>query len=209
MSWFGPKRLLPAIGTLALAILGSALWEAVRTPLSWASSILLNLVTFGIDSLRDSIYRDAAAQVPERAGTTILSMSLGMLSGVVTGLLGTRFLINRAFGFKDSTREISGDNALRRLNRSERIAKQGFWVLLPLLVTIVILGNREIYVVRASAYMNQLQQIASPFITDQQSKIIRSSFAQVQTRIDFVKLVDTLLLVIKNNGANAPKFSIF
>jgi hypothetical protein len=74
MSWIGPKRLLPAIGTLALAILGSALWEAVRTPLSWASSILLNLVTFGIDSLRDSIYRDAAAQVPERAGTTILSM---------------------------------------------------------------------------------------------------------------------------------------
>jgi hypothetical protein len=204
---FNPKRLLPILGTLLLGVLGSALWEAVRNPLTWVSSVLLSLVTLGLDSLRDSIYRDAAAQVPERAGTTILSMALGLISGVAIGSIRLRWAASRLFKDDDINTEINSQSVkLRQRSRSKSILP---WLLFTLLATVLILGNREIYVVRASAYINQLQQIASPFISNEHAKSLRSSFAQVQTRAEYVSLVESLLSVIKNNNAHAPIFSVF
>ena len=58
------KKLIPIVGTLGLAIAGSALWEALRKPIIFASFVMLKLVTLGIDSFRDSIMQMQRPKYP-------------------------------------------------------------------------------------------------------------------------------------------------
>ena len=72
-----------------------------------------------------------------------------------------------------------------------------------------IVSNRQMYVIRVSAYANQLQQIAAPFLEEKQILVYSSSFAQSQTRSDYVALVDDLRKVISSHKATDPGFAIF
>jgi hypothetical protein len=196
------RRFIPVLGALVLAILGSALWEALRKPIIFASFLMLRLITLGVDSFRDSIYADAAAQIPERAGSLILAL----LTGIATGVIYTTMFEYRKRSRSDDERiplrEISGSS------KKVSIAALRFCIITAML-SLFIISNRQIYVIRASAYANQLQRIAAPFLTDKQILVYSSSFAQAQTRSDYVELVEDLRRVISNNKAIDPGFTIF
>ncbi len=196
------RRFIPVLGALVLAILGSALWEALRKPIIFASFLMLRLITLGVDSFRDSIYADAAAQIPERAGSLILAL----LTGIATGVIYTTMFEYRKRSRSDDERlplrEISGSS------KKVSIAALKFCIITAML-SLFIISNRQIYVIRASAYANQLQHIAAPFLTDKQILVYSSSFAQAQTRSDYVELVEDLRRVISNNKAIDPGFTIF
>lgn len=196
------KRFIPVLGALVLAVLGSALWEALRNPIIFASFLMLRLLTLGVDSFRDSIYADAAAQIPERAGSLILVM----LTGITTGVICTTMFEYRKGSRNDDEylpiREISGSS------KKAGISMLRFFIIAALL-SLFIISNRQIYVIRASAYANQLQKIAAPFLTDKQILVYSSSLAQVQTRSGYVELVEDLRRVISGNKAIDPGFAIF
>lgn len=191
------------MGALVLAILGSALWEALRKPIIFASFLMLRLITLGVDSFRDSIYADAAAQIPERAGSLILIL----LTGIATGVIYTTM-----FAYRKRSRSDDERLPLREIGGSSKkvsIAALNFFCIITAILSLFIISNRQIYVIRASAYANQLQHIAAPFLTDKQILVYSSSFAQAQTRSDYVELVEGLRRVISNNKAIDPGFTIF
>ena len=196
------KKLIPIVGTLGLAIAGSALWEALRKPIIFASFVMLKLVTLGIDSFRDSIYADAAAQIPERASSLVLALA----TGIVTGVSGTIIIEYRK-------RTSSADEPLSPILSSRNSRKQGItmyqFYLIAVMLGLFIVSNRQMYVIRVSAYANQLQQIAAPFLEEKQILVYSSSFAQSQTRSDYVALVDDLRKVISSHKATDPGFAIF
>jgi hypothetical protein len=195
------KRLIPIVGALGLAIIGSALWEALRKPIIFASFVMLKLVTLGIDSFRDSIYADAAAQIPERASSLLLALTTGIVTGVsVTIIIEYRKRTSRA------NEQLSP--LLSSISRKQGIAMYQFY-LIAVLLGLFIVSNRQIYVIRVSAYANQLQQIAAPFLNEDQILVYSSSFAQSQTRSDYVALVDDLRKVISSHKATDPGFAIF
>jgi hypothetical protein len=197
------RRFFPILGTLGLAILGSALWEALRKPIILLSFVLLRIITLGIDSLRDSIYADAAAQVPERASTLILLLLIGIVAGVTTSIMHEYR--------KRPTRDNEWAPLREARGSSDRKTSIAIYSYLPivLMLSLFITANRQLYVIRASAYANQLQQIAAPFLTDKQVLQYSSAFAKVQKRSDYVELVAKLRTVISSNKASSPTFTIF
>ena len=163
---------------------------------------MLRLITLGVDSFRDSIYADAAAQIPERAGSLILAL----LTGIATGVIYTTMFEYRKRSRSDDERLPLRENSGSSKNESIAVLRI---CIITATLSLFIISNREIYVIRASAYANQLQKIAATFLTDKQILVYSSSFAQAQTRSDYVELVEDLREVISNNKAIDPGFTIF
>ena len=63
----GRKTVASILGAIVLGALGSALWDLVKPLLGWAANAVLSVSTLGLDSLRNSIYADAARLYPTDA----------------------------------------------------------------------------------------------------------------------------------------------
>ena len=77
------RKILAIAGALLIGALGSGLWELIKPLFGWFASVSLDIVTLGLESLRDGLYADAAAQESER----ISSLILVLLSGIMFGLI--------------------------------------------------------------------------------------------------------------------------
>ena len=70
------KKILWLVGTLLVGALGSGLWEAgIKPGMLWFGTLMLDLGTLGLSSLRDGMYTDAAKGTYERAGVMLLSIA--------------------------------------------------------------------------------------------------------------------------------------
>ncbi|MFN6340023.1 MAG: hypothetical protein ACK41W_15020 [Cyanobacteriota bacterium] len=193
-------------GALGIGILGSAMWEGIKPLLNWLSSLLLTVATLGISSYRDSIYKDAAVGIDERASGITLLIALSYLFA-----LPIARLINEA-EFASLAPDAEPDRQSERRGSSlKTIRVRKIIRIMNVLFAfiIVVIGNREIYVSRTSAYARQLQDIAAPFLDDQASKTIRSRFAQVRTKKEFIELVEVLKRTIRKKNAYFPERSLY
>ena len=136
----------------------------------------------------------------------VAGLILGLFTGIAKDVSFITMLKNRKLSNRDDERlpleqiGTSGKNASISVYR---------FCLIATMLSIFILTNRQLYVARASAYANQLQQIAAPFLTEKQILIYSSSFAQTQTRSDYVELVESPRKVISINKATDQGFAIF
>lgn len=190
------NKILWVLITLVLGALGSGLWElAFRPILSLLATGALDIVTLGLDSLRNSLYEEAARGQYERVSITVLSAVAGIMSGVTASVLVLPILMRRI-------------NADRKNDSS---ARRFTTVLILVFVTTIalLLCQRVIYINRATNHFEQLAQIASPYQSEAERLLIRSQFAQVTTREQYTKVVGLLSVVALSNKARIPGFTIY
>jgi uncharacterized membrane protein YeaQ/YmgE (transglycosylase-associated protein family) len=76
-------KVLAVIGTIILGAVGNAVWELVKPGLGWLSTTALNVVTLGIESLRDDLYVEIARGFREKVAESVLGLVLGLLSTAI------------------------------------------------------------------------------------------------------------------------------
>ena len=192
------KKLLWLLATLVLGALGSGLWElAFRPILAFCGTTALDIVTLGMESLRNGLYEDAAHGQYERVGIIMLSAGAGMMTGI-------------------STMTLLGPDIRRRLSvrlRGDATASHKFSSkLLFVFVTtlIILLFQRTTYINRAVNHFEQLAQIVAPYQREQDRLLVRSKFAQIVSRAQYVQLIGSLEELAHSQGVTSlPQFTIY
>ena len=195
------RKLLWLSGTLLIGALGSGLWEAALKPsLLWVGTLMLDLATLGLTSLRDEMYADGAKGTYERAGVMILSIGTGVMCGMLISLPFIRRLVRKE--------DRDGASASRVATFVTKPLV--FWTI-PIALSIVLFVQlfRVSYVVRAANHIEQLQRITAPFISEDQRFVYQSRFAQVTSRHEYLQLVVELREIAVKNGAKPPQFNVY
>jgi hypothetical protein len=210
---FMKSKFLTVIGALILGALGSGLWELIKPLFVWASTASLDVVTLGLDSLRDGLYADAASLEAERVSYSILSAITGIVTGVIVSALMFSKLKRRDKENMDLV--MVQDPVTRKATFHAKIAR------LQLIRTIAIslvalslsaqvfMAQRTIYISRAAAHFNRLCAIAEPHINQGELALIKSSFAQISTRAEYIDLTKRLSAIISANKAKVPEFLVY
>ena len=100
---------------------------------------------------------------------------------------------------------------LHRDREEERVTKRFFASLTVIFATTLALlfFQRAAYVNRATNHFEQLAQIVAPFQTEQERLLVRSQFAQVASRQEYVKVLDSLAKVGRENNTRLPEFTVY
>jgi hypothetical protein len=195
------KNLLWLAGTLLLGALGSGLWEAaVKPSMLWFGTLMLDVATLGLSSLRDGMYLDVAKGTYERAGVMLLAMATGILCGFLTAPIAVGRILRKR------------DEDGRPNSATARILSKN-WLLatFALAFTMIFFVSffRISYIVRASNYADQLARVTAPYVSERDRLMIQSELAQVETREDYVRLVYKLRKIASENDASVPDFAIY
>lgn len=190
------SKILWVVVTLVLGALGSGLWELAFKPvLSWLATLGLDIVTLGLDSLRNGLYEEAAKGQYERVGIALVSALAGTLAAITTIVL----LVPRRQRIRHATEAI--DQSRRRLFDA-----------LPLLfltTLALLLFQRICYINRAVNYFQQLATIAAPYLSEQERLLVHSKFSQVATREQYLVVISNLQSVGREHGAVVPEFTVY
>jgi hypothetical protein len=195
------KKLIWLAGTLILGALGSGLWEAVIRPsMLWFVTLMLNLGTLGLSSLRDGIYVDVAKGSYEEAGLALLAMATGLLCGVSTAPL--------VISLASRARDANG----RSTSVVVRVLRKN-WMLIaiPLIFGMIFCVNlfRVTYTAQAATYAEQLLQITDPYETERDRLLFRSELSQISSRDDYVRLVNKLKSIAASHNLKIPEFVVY
>jgi hypothetical protein len=190
------SKIVWVVVTLVLGALGSGLWElALRPALAFFGSAALDIVTLGLDSARNALYADAAHGQFERAAISMMAAGAGIVAGITTVVLFGRSLRSRL-----------------RQSAPQEAPKRSFVLTLLLVFTttmVLLLFYRVAYINRAANYVDQLSQIIAPYQTERERLLVRSQFAQVVTRDEYVKLVESLRATAASHALKVPEFTIY
>ena len=194
------KKLLWLAGTLLVGALGSGLWEAIIKPgMLWFGTLMLNLGTLGLSSLRDGMYADVAKGTYERAGVMLLSIATGSLCGFLTGPLIVGLLLRNR-----------GENGLPTSAVVRIIRKNWALTAVPLIFSMIFFVNlfRVSYIIRASSYADQLIRIVGPYVNDKERLELQSELSQISNRDKYIQLTDKLKRIAVENKASVPVFTV-
>lgn len=150
-------------GTVFLGALGSALWQLILSPLLTRSrNLALTIVTFGIATLRNRIYR---------------GISLGSMYALHQLLFGSVICILSVIAlFNPRLIELSRDIPLLRLVAT--------LIMFFVLVSFAGLFTQS-YVISVIAYFENAMTMLAAHIDEQRIRMYRSRFAAARTAKDF------------------------
>jgi hypothetical protein len=188
--------------TVVLGAVGSGVWEWLLKPaLTGTSDLVLSIATLGVQSFKDSLYKDIALGFREEPSLRLYSAVFAFLPSMLVGAISGAYFAH----------------VLHKRGVNEAILdKTTTWLVKPIFIGIVFLlvfsmvqATQVAYVNRAITHFNQLYAIAAPFVPDEQRLVFRSQFAQVASREDYVKVVDGLVQVCRGKNIAVPEFSIW
>lgn len=179
------KLIFSTIGAIVLGILSSGLWELVRPLLGPCWSGILTVATFGLDSLRDAIYADAAHVFESPLG---LGVAVQTLAGVIliTGVAIISYI---------------------RATLQQPVpffARLYYLILFFGAMTMFITASRSTYVNRLARHHSQLETMAAPYLSDLELKKLRSEYVQVNSRRLYLQHMEKMEKVINDNGGYPP-----
>jgi hypothetical protein len=241
MSSFFQKRYQKIIGAIAgtiiLGALGSGLWESALKPvLGSTRDVALNVISFGMISIKNSSYSQTAKDLHEETSLSVLFYVILAVVLLNVVLIASSFYQSRQT--RKSFQEFKTKLAKWKSGESDRyedlqkekeelIAKgerliqkypgrvltAGTWVtslLLVLTMSMVVSDFiRFSYVNSAISYYHQLDAITAPFIDQSERVSLRSKFAQIKSKQDYVTIIQRLQSIAKENGQAVPDFSIW
>lgn len=210
------EKIITIVGALIIGALGSGLWELIKPLLSLLGAASLNVVTLGLDSLRDGLYAEAANMQPERAALAILSALQGLLLSLPV-LLYMRFKsIKRKADIPElpvnaskedwAVYKVSVDEKIKVLERKSYISM----ALFILVVTINFLMFQRIsYISKVSAHFDKMVAMAAPYMEVKDVLFVKSQFVQVSGRSDYEMVVSKLYVVLDENKIPAQRLALF
>lgn len=188
------------IGSLVVGLLGSALWENIfRDLLSFGGKTLLTISTLGIEEYKNDIYISIARGFYEQVSIQILSLGLGTFFGVVLGSILLTFRINEKY------EEARKSKVREWLQVNRRFVRTGFLIYTIFVIGVSILSLSKItYINKSIAYYRQLENIAAPYLTSDQEKVLDARFAQIQNKGDYAKLMNDIAIIISGARQRLP-----
>lgn len=188
------KWIVWAIGTTALAILASALYDfAAKNFFIWIGEQLIYIGNLGSAALIDAMYVEVAKGNYERASVLIF-----------VGISGLMASFSMAVAFFKPKSEI---DRFSRINRSTILLfiRSAMFVIG---LACVVQAARITYIIRAANHLEQLQRIVAPYVPADQRLRIASQVAQIKSKKDYDDVVVTLSGPIKANNLVLPTFDI-
>jgi hypothetical protein len=183
--------------------------------------------SLGFQSYRSDVYRQIATGSTSIGNVDSLYILTILYAAIWVIVLGRNFMDFVAIRRKNRTLlerienlkagrpepiptldEIEGD--VLRLRRS--IKFQGWWVYGSTFTTTLLIAmslvnfSRISYVNSASVHYQQVLRIASPFLGEAAHREVESRFAQIQTKQDYVAILDELTKTAKEHGQRVPDF---
>lgn len=182
------KTAIWVFGSLSLAILGSALWDFAFKPLFlWCAEQIAFLTNLGSTALSDAMYQEIAKGNYERVSLIVYQSLLSLMLGIVTGALMVRQLRTREWIKRPSSRLLL--------------------IMIAIISgTMILQSIRTSYIVRAANHLEQLQSIVAPYVPQDQTILIRSKIAQIQTQRDYEGIVREMTEIINKNKLVLPTF---
>lgn len=193
------KRIvIGAISTLVLAVAGSALWDFLFKPifLIFGDSIV-ELTNFGSKTLSDSMYAEIARGNYERAGTFVLAaVEAAILASVMVTVIFGPLLRKRLSLAKQNVSTLPKRSRLLWATRLTMVVATSI---------ITVQTVRTFFVVHAANYVDQLQKVAAPFLSDARRIEFKSMAARIQTKQDYDSIIEQLSTVIKDQKLKVPE----
>lgn len=205
------------LGVIALGVLGSAVWELAVRPLGDVGiKLTLNVVTLGLDSLRDGLYADAARGSIERVSAVTLMIVSSMLFGLLGGTLGARRAKRRHIAMISELDSLTHEELnLKKQEiqiKIERLEKQRRYVFViagVTVITIYFMAQRAIYVNGLTSYFERMYAVSAPYLSENERLKVRSEFFLIKNRSEYVKLLDKLKSTAQVNNIEPPTFVAF
>lgn len=221
------KWLLGAIGVIFLGALGSGLWRWAFEPLStWFGKSLFTIATLGLESLRDSIYVDVAKGLHEAPSLILLTVLLLIPMFALSGF--SSYIVGEKLGRRDVAKLVSDaeekfknlpskerENKIRAILESATETSHRKFVvhITAILAVVMVFCLFQLFIInytnRAITHFQQCYSICRPFLTENQEEDIMSQYACIQSRADYVALIDRLYATAKKQGIKCPDFTPF
>ncbi len=206
------KVLIGSGGVILLGIVSSALWDALKPAGIFLFKLALNFSTLGIEKFKDKIYLEIAKGLHEGTSLELFvfahSMALGFILSICISLLLIRRRINR--DSSEDNKELFLDKIV---NFHKDFHKKRYFVVFLvsyILFTGTILSLtlvREKYINNAATHFEQLHNIISPYIVDNQRLTFKSSFAQIKNRDDYADLITAMEQIAEEKNLAIPEFN--
>lgn len=180
------KTILGVVGVIVLGALGSALWDFSKPVLSSLIASIANLSTLGFESLRDGFYEKAARSLGRPVG----------IGYAITFILSLFSLFSAAIFHVLSLSEKS----------KMTMAAKSYMMMCFMMAFIAFAQlSQRTYVMQLANYYELLEVRASPFMSDLEIKRNRALFSQVQTKKDFLIVIEILSKKLRVVGEIVPK----
>jgi len=214
------SAVLALLGALIVGVLGNALWDLLFKPvLVWISTVLLNIATLGLNSLRDNLYIEIAKGLYDRSGFETFSF---MMVGLLTLLLFLVLLMPIAFllltneMMRKKNLVKAGPNKRQSVVSLRRLFRWLRWSLVVLAASgtlnaslVLTILARMAFITNGAVYLDQSQRIIAPYLTDNERIVLRSRVAQMKSRSDFDRVNADLTKVATANNVALPAFAPF
>jgi hypothetical protein len=191
------KWTLGILGTILLGALGSGFWDlCLRNTFIAIGHGILTVITLGISSVRDSFYVEVAKGRTDRVGIYLMSLVF-LFVGVLAGRLARPIKVGGAPG---SDMTAGQHQFLRRYTL----------ILVLLLSSTFLFRSVSItYTTGAIDHFEQSFAICLPFMSAQERDDVRSRFARIRTKNDYVSVLSILEQKARDHNIEIPKFSVW
>ena len=197
------KLFLGCLAAILLGAIGSGLWNVALGPvLSWTGNALLTAASFGVESVKNGVYREIAKGFHEQAGVTWLKIFSAFLMAIPFVFLFFTFLHRPVFAAIQKSVRGSADSPPR--------PKRMLVVLcLLLLFCCSFFFIQYLYVAysnRAITHFRQSLSICMPRLDQQQEEDVLAKFAKIQCKNDYTAIMEELTEVANAASDELPDF---
>jgi hypothetical protein len=198
-------------GTLVLGALGNGLWEAwMRPGFGWARNAALDVVSWGIRSQKDEVYRRVASGMHEGPALASELLLVGIWSMIAFSV--SMLLLHAQRRFRaDEPRLTRLDRVLLGPDRTNFVRLGMVSRVLAVFITATVMMMtigviRDIYVSGAVSHYSQVRAIVAPYVTEQFLKQRDSEFARSRNRQQYVEVLLQFSKVAVDNHLDLPRF---
>jgi hypothetical protein len=188
--------------TVLLGAVGSGLWEiALRPGGYWFWHAVLTAATFGSKFLKDQVYLEAAKGNHE----AIANHSLMIVSWICAAVFGSYF--GFAMNWLRKLRSTEKTPWLLRNPRFIRPFLQSTIVFFLFLACMHFVQDLKVKTANELyTYFQQSLDICRPYINEHQEQILKSRFAALRTRDEYITIANELQQVADANHVMLPDF---
>ncbi|HCG6123075.1 TPA: hypothetical protein NJ077_004590 [Vibrio parahaemolyticus] len=150
--------------------------------------------------MSDSIYKDAALGMREKFSFLLLIMVFQLIFMVLLSSLYRKFF--RTTSPQSSIDELSDVEKVNRTNKRKIIS---FFTGFTSVILVFWLGGMQYVGFQMNASFSQRVTILSPYISEQDVKVLKSEWAQMQSREDYEAINEKILSVAESNNIVLPR----
>ncbi|MEH0086349.1 hypothetical protein V6233_22960 [Vibrio antiquarius] len=150
--------------------------------------------------MSDSIYKDAALGMREKFSFLLLIMVFQLIFMVLLSSLYKKFF--RTTSPQSSIDELSD---VEKVNRTKKRKIISFFTGFTSVILVFWLGGMQYVGFQMNASFSQRVTILSPYISEQDVKVLKSEWAQMQSREDYEAINEKILSVAESNNIVLPR----